>query len=229
MANDADHNLKELMKPTADCLDLDTIALLVEDEDGADPVSRRHVRECPRCQAESELLKAFLKAEPGETERPGVDAIVHKLRTRRIRPERRWVRRLTAPWAWGPALAAAALVLVVLVNTGRERLDEVNLQPGTTVLRSQAITVVQPVGEMAELPRTIEWKPVSGAAQYRVRLSETDRTVVWENKTRATNVELPRNINYAPGRWLACEVEATDVNGTSIAHSGAIKFRLAPR
>jgi hypothetical protein len=102
---------------------------------------------------------------------------------------------------------------------------------GPEVVRSSALTVTAPIGEIAEAPRELRWQPVSTAVRYQTRLSEVDRTPIWMQETTASVLELPDEIRtrIVPGKTILFEVVALDSTGARIAASGPVRFRVAPK
>ena len=231
MANQADDNLRKILKPGPDCLSAEELGGFIEHEASVNPVFESHLRVCARCQGELALMRSFLSSAITTEEQPHVDAIVRKLEKARPVRRRSWRERLITPWAWGPAVAIAALAVVLIFNPRVEQpRGDVVVTPGSGVYRSQSVELLQPSGEVAQVPAVISWKPVPGTARYRVRLLEVDRTVVWESFSEAASIPTPAEMRQAavPGRWLMCEVDALDTAGSVVAGSGDVRFRVQP-
>lgn len=203
-----------------DCLDYDQLAALLE-EPAAKTPARRHADRCPRCQSELALMRSFFSSEVGAEERPYVEAIVRHLRKQRFEAKSKWLDAFSKPWAWGPALAASAAALFLMVNTGQRPVGDVVLAPGSGVPRSQSLEVTQPD------PGAFAWKPVSGAVRYHASISEVDRTILWEGDAEGTRIRLPR-LSITPGKPLLFEVTALDQSASVIARSASIRFQQEP-
>ena len=230
MADTADHNLRQVMKSTADCLEPEALASFLDGEASISAATRKHVENCSNCQGELALMRSFLSGEVSAVEKPHVDAIVRRLQKTRLASNPGRFQWIWNPWTWGPAFAVAALGLIVMVNAGRQPTGDVRLRQGSEVMRSQTLHVEQPAGEMAQLPSTIKWDVVAGAVRYRVRMLEVDRTVIWETTTAGTEVAIPvsASTSIVPGRWMMLDVEALDAGGGAIAASGTVSFRVKP-
>jgi hypothetical protein len=228
VADTADDNLKQIVGPTPDCLDANDLAALAETDALRQSAAGRHVESCSHCQGELALMRSFLDEHLTDVESPHVDAIVRELRRKSPVRARPWWRRAMGPWALAPALAAAALVTIVVMNVGEHRMGEVNINLDSGVVRSESIEVLQPVGDVTSLPQMIAWKGVAGAAKYRVRVLEVDRTVVWDTIATSTEVSMPppSKVAIEPGRTMSIEIDALDASGNVIAKSGAVSFRL---
>jgi hypothetical protein len=103
-------------------------------------------------------------------------------------------------------------------------------ESGPEVLRSSALTVISPVGDLHQAPGDVQWQPVVGAAKYQVRLLEVDRSPFWQAETMETRIALPTQIRarLVPGKTILCEVVALDATGAKIADSEIVRFRVAP-
>jgi hypothetical protein len=80
-------------------------------------------------------------------------------------------------------------------------------------------------------PQRLEWRPVSGAVRYRVRLMEVDRRELWSIDTAGTAADLPEPIRAlaVPAKTLLWQVTAYNAASAVIAESGQERFRLARR
>jgi hypothetical protein len=228
--------LRAALVPSPACLALEALGryadglLSAEERAAADS----HVGGCLNCQAELALLQAVRSgdARAGEAEvvregvarlERGAGEVVGAPRAA-APPARRWLGLRPA------ALAAAVAVVAAGLYFGQERAPRLpeDVSPGGEVTRSLTVAVRGPVGDLREAPTRLEWRPVDGAASYRVRLFEVDRTEVWSTTTSDAGVDLPPSVRPAlvPGRTLVWEVRAEDGAGRSIAESGAQRFRV---
>ena len=78
------------------------------------------------------------------------------------------------------------------------------------------------------MPARLQWQPVSGAARYRVRLSEVDRQEIWSSDTVDAAIDLPPDVRarIVPGKTLVWQVTAYGASNAPIAESSAERFRL---
>jgi hypothetical protein len=233
--------LKTALAPGRDCLPLDELGRYA---DGSlDPAGRAaaaaHIGSCVNCQAELALMQALTSrgVQPHEAAivRDGVARLERRSFGRA--PATRAPRKL---WLPQPAPRLAAVVALVLLTIVASRLyfrgSDVPALPtsvstGDDVLRSQTISVREPVGDLREPPRRLEWIAVDKASRYRVRLMEVDRREVWSASTTATRLELPPDVRAlsVPSKTLVWDVTAFDSSGAPIADSGPQTFRLVGR
>jgi hypothetical protein len=233
--------LRTALLPSAACLSTDELVRYAEAGLGSaeQAAADAHVRGCLNCQAELALRQAVTSAEvrPGEADLVRDGAARLEQRATEIlgaagagrAPRGRWLGLDTLPVA---AAAVLALVAAGLYLRG-DRAPELPRQvpSGGEVTRSLAVVVRGPLGDQAEAPVRLEWRPVRGAVRYRVRLLEVDRHEVWSTSTSALEVDLPPPVRAAltPGRTLLWDVTAHDAAGAAVAESGAQSFRIVLR
>jgi molybdopterin converting factor small subunit len=231
MSHTPDENLKPIFAATPDCLETSELESMLEDEKrtgGNRAEGWAHVQHCAHCQGEIELLRSFLTEQVTVEEQPHIDAIVRDLRKNSPAKHSPWWKTLLTPWALTPALAAVAVAVVVFVNIGHQRPGDVVLKPGDQVVRSQAIRVVAPVGDLNGVPEVLTWNAASGAFSYRVMVFEVDRTLLWTTSATSTQVAIARDLStkIVPGKTLLWQIEALDASGSVIAASGLTQFRV---
>jgi hypothetical protein len=201
-----------------------------------------HVESCAFCQTEVQLLREFHVGPNRETDTAAVQAITSRLRARSNEIFRReappqaatgepWWRSLwRAPWFSPAALAAAAIVVLVAIGLQTRIAPPALRPPGAEpeVLRSNAIIVTAPSGDIAQAPAEIRWQPAPGAAKYKVRLLEVDGQELWSAETAQSMVQIPGAIRarIVPAKTLLCQVSAFDEAGRQIAISDTVRFRV---
>jgi hypothetical protein len=236
-------SLNQAIKGKDDCLTLQELEKLVEDSS----IQNSHLAGCPRCQTELALLKAFESSEPLPDEGAAVAWISKRLDQRqdeikhgtpspavRARPqEEGWFLRFFR----GPGIrwmlpVSVALVIAVL-GIGllhRPREPQLNADAGNApaVYRSQEIQVIAPSGEVAEAPKTLQWKPVSSAARYQVSIMEVDEVPMWSGETSDSNMTIPisTRASMLPGKPVLWRVTALDVQGRVLATSQVQRFSV---
>ena len=63
-------------------------------------------------------------------------------------------------------------------------------------IQVEIIQLMNPKGDLAEIPQVFEWSPVEGAAGYRVVLLDEELTEVWmSEKIQQTSLKLPE-VNF---------------------------------
>ena len=230
--------------PPAEAYLADELAALHPDE------RRRleaHADACPACNAERELARAFDAGEAGAASED-VDWMTARLRGEpvasvqpaaapaptgmpaagRVVP----FRGRTAARTWVRFAAAAVLVVAagLTVRTMYERPPALPAPPHGGVVRGGEVEVVSPVGEVAEPPAELRWKPVAGATAYRVRLLAVDDTILWETKTSAPLAQLPAEVVTRLQRAVSYSwtVEALAKDGAAVGRSTPARFRVRP-
>lgn len=223
-----------------DCPPLEDLERLLNE--GAPVPFKRHFDACAHCQAELQMLRSFTSNQVAEHERAAVDSIVARLKDRSsaVAPQRTaaidkrqpwWKRVLAVRWL-SPATAALAVAMVVAgvtieLHRGRQpSLD--NAAGGTEVLRSSAIAILSPIGDVREKPAEIRWEAAPNAARYRVRITEVDDTELWSEETLAPRIDLPPRVEklIVPAKTLLIRIAAFDAAGSKVAESETVRFRL---
>jgi hypothetical protein len=226
-------------------------AYLADELASLQPDERRrleaHADACPACSAERELARAFDAGEAGASSED-VDWVTARLRGEPIAPVQpapataptgmpptgRVVpfRGRTVARTWVRFAAAAVLVVAagLTVRTFYERPPALQAPPHGGVVRGSEVEVVSPVGEVPEPPVELRWRPVAGAAAYRVRLLAVDDTVLWEKKTTAPAAPLPAEIIGKLQRAVSYSwtVEALARDGAALGRSAPARFRVRP-
>lgn len=227
---------RKALEHGADCPPVETLLEMIEHGASGDRAGvENHLRFCPACQTEVSLYRTFEAGAVRADERSAVDFIVKRLAQETTPPARQkgatasfWQRLFTPAWMGGAALAMAA----ILVGVGL--LPQMRLRHGVEpamedqTLRTGTLTVTSPRGDLAEAPNVFEWKPVEGAAEYAVVLSEVDRHAIFYKKVTSSRLLVPVGIRtlIVPGKTVLLEVKAEDGQGRVIAQSGAIRFRI---
>jgi hypothetical protein len=230
---EAHKRLAAAFGPTADCVAIDELMLLLEGRRGEQEQRRAaaHLAICAYCTAELELFSEFESPSVREDEKAHVNAIVTRLRKKSPAPRERWWQSMWKPGFLVPASIAltAALVAMVFVLPPRQALGPV-VTSGQDVMRSQRVELIAPAGDVAQPPREIEWRPVASASHYQVRLFEVDNTALWETTVSQPRAPLPADVRgkILPLKTLLWQVTALDANGAVLADSGKQSFRLQP-
>jgi hypothetical protein len=235
-----DELLAAALAGARDCPPLADLERLLNE--GAPGSLKRHVDACPHCQTELQMLRSFTSNEVAEHERAAVDSIAARLRARpaavstvrgAAEKDHSWRQRLLALRWLTPAAAALAVVLVVTgvtieMRRGRQpSLDTAT--SGTEVLRSSAIAVLSPIGDIRQKPAEIRWEAAPNAARYRVRVMEVDGTELWSKETPTPRIDLPPAVEtfIVPAKTLLIQVAAFDAAGGKVAESETVRFRLS--
>jgi hypothetical protein len=244
--------LKEALAPSSACATIEELAALA-DASLAAPLRSRiaaHVASCERCEVELALFKEFESASPRAEEQAAVEWIVTRLR-RRFREARVaaveavpdtheeeegfWGRlfRLKPMSAVGFGLAAAMLLVAVNLELreGREPTLPTRVEEGAQILRSNALELRSPAGDLDAPPAELRWEPIAGAASYSIEVMEVDRTTVWKADVAGSPVALPDAVRerLVPGKPLLWKAQAKDAAGRTLATSPLQRFRVKTR
>jgi hypothetical protein len=222
-----------------DCPPLEDLERLLNE--AAPSALKRHVDACSHCQTELQLLRSFTSDRVAESERAAVDAIAARLRTGSaavssvrgaVDKDQSWWKRLLAVRWLTPATAALAVALLVtgvtveLRRGRRPSLDTATER--TEVLRSSAIAVLSPIGDVREKPAEIRWEAVPNSTRYRVTIMEVDHTELWSVETPTPWTDLPAGVKnlIVPAKTLLIQIAAFDAAGNTMAESETVRFRL---
>jgi hypothetical protein len=236
----SEHDIfRAALGPGKQCLSVEELEQLVSEPAMASGDRAAHVKSCPYCQTELQLLQSF---EAGEADAANaeVQRVTEQLRQRSTAilgqplptPASWWRVILSPPRLAQASLAMAAILVVAGIvlqfrSTHRPSLNETS-QSGPEVLRSGGFSVLSPVGDLQERPGEIRWEKVPQAVLYRVRVLEVDHSEVWEAETPDDHIDLPSSIRtrIVPAKTLFCEVSAFDSSGNKIGETGLVRFRL---
>ncbi|MFL5455896.1 MAG: IPT/TIG domain-containing protein [Myxococcales bacterium] len=245
------NQLKETLAPSPECATLEELAALANASLPAPSRARVavHVASCERCEVELALLKEFESASPRPEEDATVQWIVGRLR-RRFREARVaaiapvaaaheeeegfWRRLIRVKPVTGVGFGLAAAMVLVAAGLelrvgGPPSLPD-RIEQGSPV-RSNAVTLGEPAGDLDARPAALRWKPVPGAASYSVEVMEVDHAKVWNADVASATVALPDTVTarLVPGKPLLWQVVALDGAGKTIATSQAQRFRVKPQ
>lgn len=230
--------LKSALGPTTDCRPIELLISILDrpSSDAERGATEAHLSGCPHCQTELALYRNF-EAGPRAGEEADVAWIASQLRdrSREFRPAGvPWWKQILRPRVLAP-MSVALACLVVAITVGlqfRSGSDlPLNTRAGSGVMRSQTVTVVSPLGDIARQPTGLRWQAVAGASRYEARLVEVDGTELWKIESRGEEAAIPADVRdrIVPRKTLLWEVTARDQGGKAIASSGLQRFRLEPQ
>jgi hypothetical protein len=233
-------NLISALRPGPECPSIERLgryadgALTSEERSRDEP----HITACPNCQAELALLQAFATPAVRDDEAKVVRWGVEELRRREPEifesgsPQDSNIRR----WSWIGRLRPASTLAIVLLLLGSGYYFSNQETPGLPAdigsspeaTRSLTVTVRAPIGDQTSVPARLQWEPVTGAARYRVRVSEVDRQEIWSGDAVRAEIDLPPDVRarIVPGKTLVWQVTAYGAPNAAIAESAAQQFRL---
>lgn len=132
--------------------------------------------------------------------------------------------------AWQPALAAAAVLLVVLGvrQVGGRRANSNEPLPATPIDASRgARTPLSLTSYATTTVLAAAWSPVTTAHSYRVRLLATDGSLLFERETGDTALMLSRDL-VRDKNAVYWEVQALDALRSVVATSPVVQAQTSP-
>jgi hypothetical protein len=229
--------LRQSLAAGRDCPPIEKLESLLA-QDASSVELARHVETCAHCLTELDLLRSFQTGPRDQEEADAVHLIESRLRPvldARIPVETSmpwWKQLFTVRWLGPVAIAAACALTAIAIGVQLRHQPEPTLtalnRTGGEVLRSGSVSLIAPLGDVAEVPKTVQWQPVAGAAQYEVRLLEVDRTELWRTTVSSTEAGIPRQtqLSIAPAKTLLLVVTAMDSSGRKLGESQPSAFRL---
>jgi hypothetical protein len=236
--------INEALKTTTECLTPEELEKLADDRSEGHP----HLAGCTRCQAQLALLKSFESSEPLPDEGAAVAWISARLERQLDQIKRPGLsmvgatsrgRSWFAKWFGSgsrrliPVMALAAIAVVGALSIHRPKEPDLRADAGEgpAIYRSQQVEVIAPVGDLTSAPDHLQWKSVTGAAQYKVSLMEVDEVALWTTATHDVNLTIPAatRAKILPGKPLLWRVTALDNQGRVIATSQTQRFSVRRR
>lgn len=222
--------LKSALGPAEGCPPLEQLvrALEASEGDAWRKAAEDHTATCSHCRGELALMREFVEASPRPDEARNVNWIAGRLAKQRVfRPSRQRLSFFFGARAW------AAAACLVLVAAGAFYLPRGPGLPspagaGEGVMRSQALELVAPLGDIPQKPAEFRWRAVPGAVRYQVRLMEVDRSEIWRGEATDAFLSIPAPVLalMPPGRTLLWEGSAWDQSGKALGTSGTRSFRV---
>ncbi len=229
-----DRLLSDALGKTAQCPSLEALAAM-------DAKARAHAEQCAYCRNELAMLVEFQDATPLPGEAADLAWIQSELKRRSAAtpaavPAKSlwarvndWIARAFPSRGWRMVPIAAGLVLVaagvMYLAPGNEPLKAP--ASGDPVWRSQSVEGVAPLGDVAA-PSDLQWKAVTGAAKYLVRVMEVDGTEIWRTEGEGTRIALPAGVRgqMTAGRSFLWTITARNEKGSTVAESSLQSFHI---
>jgi hypothetical protein len=220
---------------TEDCLPLETLEKLAENS-SADSKAAAHLNSCSHCQTELSMLKSFEEAKPSPDEGGAVAWIAAQLERRQATPARPsslapvpfWRTLLRVPYLAGAAAMVAVLVLGISLYQSNSDHPGIGPHKDIGTYRTGEIKLQSPAGELAQAPAEFRWEPYSGAATYKLELTD----VLGKPLASAASTEPQLTATPAmsaamhAGMPLNWKVTAFDGAGKKIAESSGGNFKI---
>jgi hypothetical protein len=228
--------LAQALAPGKDCPPIERLEAGV-DADAVPQDLAKHLESCAYCRTELALMRSFYTATPHDTEEAAAVALVNaRLTSPRIAvastAEPWWKTMLQVRWLSPAAVVAAGMLVAVAVGVQWRNSSAPHLhgpsQPEQDVLRSGALNVIAPSGDVTAVPSQIQWQVVQHAAGYQVQLLEVDHTELWQAISLDGKIELPAQVKskIVPAKTILVHVTALDSAGRKLAESEFVRFRL---
>ena len=225
-----DEALRSALQAGPDCLPLEVLAsrLDLPVESSLRRAAEGHLRDCAHCRTELALLNEFEAGAVRPEERETVEWIEARLavesRRNAVRPVRWWRRSWTPPVFAGALAAAAALIVAINVEWRRPVIPA----DGPDVVRAAPLRAIAPLGDLKSIPQEFRWTAVPGAADYRLTVTEVDRTVVYQDRVIGASAPVPDQVKslFQPAKTLFWSITAEDASGREIARTSPQLIRL---
>jgi hypothetical protein len=236
--------LKSAVASTPECLTPEQLESLLDGKH-----SNPHLAQCPHCQAELAMLKSFETGAPLPDEGAAVAWISSHLdrqleniknpsrgrftrpATQGLEPQGSWLAKMFGfegmRWVLPvAAVAAVAIAGAVLLRSPKAPDLQANAGGQSPIYRSQEVQVLDPVGNVQQVPRQLRWQVFSGAVAYKVVVMEIDGSQLWAVETKDTSVDIPVSVRkqMLPGKPILWQVTALDPQSRVQASSQVQKF-----
>ncbi|MBC7361816.1 MAG: zf-HC2 domain-containing protein [Candidatus Aminicenantes bacterium] len=125
-------------------------------------------------------------------------------------------------------LTALLVLVVIFVIVPRNQAPAPNffLTDEETV-RGSSITLISPVIDMNQIPSSFEWKKLGENIEYQVSIF--NHQLLWKATTKENRITLPEEVKakMVPGEKYSWQVKAFSPDGTLIAVSSRVQFKIA--
>lgn len=125
----------------------------------------------------------------------------------------------------------AVLVLVVIFAlVPRPQIPSPNFYlTDEETVRGSSITLISPVIDMRQVPASFEWKKLGENVEYQVSIYNHE--LLWKATTKENHITLPEEVRakMVPGEKYSWQVKAFSADGTLIAVSSKVQFKIADR
>jgi len=127
-------------------------------------------------------------------------------------------------------ITALLILIVIFAIVPRSQAPAPNffLTDEETV-RGSSITLISPVIDMNNIPSSFEWKKLGDNVEYQISIS--NHQLLWKATTKENRITLPDEVKakMSPGEKYSWQVKAFSPDGTLIAVSSRVQFKIAGR
>jgi hypothetical protein len=224
---------------TSECLSIEQLERFVEDIVPMDFKGAAHLRQCPRCQSELAMLKSFESGTPAPGEGAAVAWIAAQLQRNSAKPAApAFARGQVSFWRslfrFPYVVAATAVIAAVVFGASLyifERPETPKLSAGLSgppVMRSEAVKLIEPSGNLNQPPAVFRWDAYPGAKAYSVELMEVDGNTLWKGTVEENSLTAKPEMKTVmhPGKPLLWKVTALDATGKAVAASSLERFQV---
>jgi hypothetical protein len=130
-------------------------------------------------------------------------------------------------WVFVTLTVIALLVIVFGYMPGRRPAPPRFVLDGENIVRGETLTLISPVIDVRSVPVAFEWRPLDGAADYKVSLY--DENLIWSASTKETRIALPADVQskLEPGRKYSWQVKAFSPQGLLVSVSSRVHFQIS--
>jgi hypothetical protein len=130
-------------------------------------------------------------------------------------------------WVFVTLTVIALLVFVFGYLPGRRQAPPRFVLDGEDILRGETLTLISPVIDVKTVPVAFEWRPLDGAAEYKVYLY--DQSVIWSASTKETRIVVPDEVKskLEMGHKYSWQVKAFSPQGLLVSVSSRVHFQIA--
>lgn len=125
-------------------------------------------------------------------------------------------------------LTALLVLVVIFVIVPRNQAPAPNFfLTDEETIRGSSITLISPVIDMNQIPSSFEWKKLGENIEYQVSIF--NHQLLWKATTKENRITLPEEVKakMVPGEKYSWQVKAFSPDGTLIAVSSRVQFKIA--
>jgi hypothetical protein len=134
------------------------------------------------------------------------------------------------PYLVGGLAAVLAIGLGISIVFNRDRPAAIVEPTGPQTMRSAAVHLITPSGNLVRTPASFQWESFPGAMAYSVQLMEIDGSLLWSGRSNQNSLLVSPELKAVmrPGKPFLWKVAALDSSGQAIATSNQQRFVIQP-